>query len=465
MTEDTTYDHLLQTLKDSACSIFNDDSIGQILITILEEEGCEDTGDVMDNLDSFENSAMIPLIIEQCTAYSSDPSFPYTVYDLFVRIFRDKMVNIPDIVALFVIPNSLDQCTNAHLLRICHSVVQSLNKTEKWTKKPIDGQNAHSLFLDKKLDGESMHKMTPKEFINIAKQYGIKMPKGRALFNGIKEFMDHQNTDNVRIPTKSALMELNNQHIDSNDAQWSDIKELADCGTAQIMEIAERVIAENEKLKNHSDSFLSFLAEKKVDGEMLMKYQKKQFQKEIVAFFDNKKLTGPSGKFLKELKDFDVTTMRSDSDSESDSLQWDKVSALEDCEHIHLMFLTKEIMECRFTNEADKPWKSNPEIDNLIISFLENKEMNGSMVKEYDRKQFGKDAVAFSDGNKKVNGTAMKLYKRLMTMDDENMKLFKETILCASSGVQNEVCSTSRKKILSIFQVFSVLQDVSKKFN
>ena len=108
-------------------------------------------------------------------------------------------------------------------------------------------------------------------------------------------------------------------------------------------------------------------------------------------------------------------------------LEWDGVSALEHCGHRHLMFLTKEIMECRFTNEADKPWKSNPEIDNLLISFLENKQMNGSMVKEYDRKQFGKDAVAFCN-EKKANGAAMKLYKRLMAMDNEQMERFKEKI-------------------------------------
>ena len=114
------------------------------------------------------------------------------------------------------------------------------------------------------------------------------------------------------------------------------------------------------------------------------------------------------------------------------------MGALEDCEHRHLMFLTMEIMECRFAADPAKPWKSNPEIDNLLILWFQKKQMDGSMVKEYDRKQFGKDAVAFCDGNKKAKATAMKLYKRLIAMDNEQMQRFKKEMI-SKDGITN-VC-------------------------
>lgn len=87
------------------------------------------------------------------------------------------------------------------------------------------------------------------------------------------------------------------------------IKELGDCSNAQIVEIAERVIDENEKLKEHKQVFLSFLTTKKIDGSMMIKYQRKQFGKDIAEFAANKKLTGPSAKIFKAITTFDLTTV------------------------------------------------------------------------------------------------------------------------------------------------------------
>ena len=385
---------------------------------------------------------------------------------------------------------------------------------------------------------------------------------------------------------------------------WNEVEQIADCSAAQILQIAKRVIPETGKLNDHSDSFLSFLAEKKVDGKMLMKYQRKQFGKDVMEFCGgNKKLNGPAMKLYKSLQEFDVSTMGSDNDVDASpvidysfvslhfprfvafskicsvfqdvqhfprflaisknltlssliycsvatdiaplsleectvqhvvqmlknsdvfeqkekliphkikiieffvenkidgikfmefdrktfingiaayldgakvkdavpiiwklirpqiealvtranesnikqngddqkvrisSLDWDKVRALEDCGNRHLMFLTKEIMECRFSIDPEKPWKTRPEINDLLISWFEKEQMNGSMVKEYDRKQFGKDAVAFCDGNKKVNGVAIKFYGKLRAMDNEQMERFKNGI--TSNNNATKVC-------------------------
>ena len=96
------------------------------------------------------------------------------------------------------------------------------------------------------------------------------------------------------------------------------MEQIADCSTAQILQIAKRVIAETGKLKDHSDSFLSFLEDKKVDGEKLMKYQRKQFGKDVIEFCGgNKKLNGPVMKLYKLMQEFDVTTMGSGNNADT----------------------------------------------------------------------------------------------------------------------------------------------------
>ena len=93
--------------------------------------------------------------------------------------------------------------------------------------------------------------------------------------------------------------------------RWDSINALSDCSNAHILEIAERVIEDvGGLLIKNRDILLSFLAEQQIDGAMLMQYQKRVFSKEVIAFADgNKKVNGPSGKFLKGLLSFDLTQM------------------------------------------------------------------------------------------------------------------------------------------------------------
>ena len=67
---------------------------------------------------------------------------------------------------------------------------------------------------------------------------------------------------------------------------------------------------EHSKLKVYKESLLSFLSERNIDGEQLMKYERKQFGKDVVSHCDdNKKLNGPSMKLLKALRAFEVNKM------------------------------------------------------------------------------------------------------------------------------------------------------------
>ena len=126
------------------------------------------------------------------------------------------------------------------------------------------------------------------------------------------------------------------------------------------------------------------------------------------------------------------------------SLQWDKVSALEQCDHRHLLFLATEIMECRFSIDPTKPWTAKQGVNDQLISFLKETAMDGTKLKGYQRKQFGKDVVSFCDGNKQMKGMATKLHQRLVAMDDHaQMERFKEIICSTPSTVQDEVCSNT----------------------
>ena len=104
-----------------------------------------------------------------------------------------------------------------------------------------------------------------------------------------------------------------NTDANSVENQWNNVRKIADWSNDQIIQIAKRVIAESDddkKLKEYSETFLSFLTEKKVDGEMFMKYKdENQFGDDIVAFSNNnRKLRNPSRYLFRALKQFNVST-------------------------------------------------------------------------------------------------------------------------------------------------------------
>ena len=77
----------------------------------------------------------------------------------------------------------------------------------------------------------------------------------------------------------------------------------------------------------------------------------------------------------------------------------------------------------------ERPWKYKQDINEQLISFLEHKELDGVQMMEFKRKDFGKELVAFCDGNKKMNGPAMKIWAALTAIDEPQMALFKEIVV------------------------------------
>ena len=103
--------------------------------------------------------------------------------------------------------------------------------------------------------------------------------------------------------------------------EWYGVRVLADCNNHQIMEIAKRVIDKVLKLKDYSDVFLPFLAEKQIDGELLKEYETEQIVHDVEMFSSNEKLARLSRDLLRNLKKYDVSALV------KESMEWKKVSA------------------------------------------------------------------------------------------------------------------------------------------
>ena len=143
-----------------------------------------------------------------------------------------------------------------------------------------------------------------------------------------------------------------------------------------------------------------------------------------------------------------MNTQNEPNEDHKESLQWHIVSSLEHCDHQHLRFMAQKIMDQTFSVDPNKPWTAKPEVNEQLISFLEHKQLDGVGVKEYQRKQFSKDLVAFC-GNKKVTGPATKLCAALKAMEDEaQIERFKEklnlnTIITENDNSSMKVCESA----------------------
>ena len=198
-TKEPKYEDLVQIVKKAATVIFRNDAVGQSIVDVLENEECKHSDEVVYRLDDvlsalhpLKESMLIYLIAKKCPDHSDDALFGRTVYDLLVRVFRDKMVDIPHLVAL----------------SICDSVVHSINEK---AKKPMDGQLARSMMIEKQFDGETLLKMNRHEFVSIAMGYDIDEENANALWSGMRSFWDRPLVEsaskNSEIPPEDDALE------------------------------------------------------------------------------------------------------------------------------------------------------------------------------------------------------------------------------------------------------------------
>ena len=119
-------------------------------------------------------------------------------------------------------------------------------------------------------------------------------------------------------------------------SQWKVFKNTADCNNAEMVQIVKLLFSafaedadeeEKQLFKELSETFSSFLAEKNVDGKLLLEYDEKQFADDIVAFSNNDKVGRVSRGMLEMLKTWPEDFIAPIKQSLGSSLEWKKVGS------------------------------------------------------------------------------------------------------------------------------------------
>ena len=82
---------------------------------------------------------------------------------------------------------------------------------------------------------------------------------------------------------------------------------------------------------------------------------------------------------------------------------------LSDCSNAHILEIAERVIE-----DIGGLLIKNKDI---LLSFLAEKQIDGAMLSEYEKRVFCKEVIAFADGNKKVNGPSGKLLKAMQSFD------------------------------------------------
>ena len=102
-------------------------------------------------------------------------------------------------------------------------------------------------------------------------------------------------------------------------------------------------------------------------------------------------------------------------------LEWDGVNELRDCDHLHLMILSRCIM-------AYSSWTYDSDTNAKVLSFLESNELHGAAVMEYEDGAFGEEAADLNGGHIEVWDAANRLHVGLMEMNESNPSVRGERI-------------------------------------
>lgn len=84
------------------------------------------------------------------------------------------------------------------------------------------------------------------------------------------------------------------------DADFSDIEEL-DPSIVKMIKLVDTICEDTDRLSNYKEKFITFFKENNIDQSLFEQYDHKGFGKDIVSYFENKKLRGPSQKLFTAL--------------------------------------------------------------------------------------------------------------------------------------------------------------------
>lgn len=205
---------------------------------------------------------------------------------------------------------------------------------------------------------------------------------------------------------------------------------------------------ESQNIIEHKGSFISFLKATNLNGSKIMNYDRKQFGADIVQHCNEQKLKGPSLKLLKLVRNYDLslipfnkmsvspsTSMMSLHSEKSQTTEYIEEqynlpkaktipkqensnitipNNIQECESQHIIkILNGSIFDSDdFKDTLINTYRSN------IIQYIQLTKLSGQQIIEMTRKDFGQDLIKCCDGNQKVNGPAMKLYKTIKAFKD-----------------------------------------------
>ena len=100
-------------------------------------------------------------------------------------------------------------------------------------------------------------------------------------------------------------------------------------------------------------------------------------------------------------------------------LEWDGVNELRDCDHPHLMFLSRYIMAC-------SSWTYDSDTNAKVLSFLESNELHGAAVMDNEDGTFGEEAADSNGGHIEVWDAANRPHVGLMEMNESQIHRFQQ---------------------------------------
>ena len=160
----------------------------------------------------------------------------------------------------------------------------------------------------------------------------------------------------------------------------------------------------NDKIINpFKQHIIQYLHEKQIDGETFLNIKRKQFSENLIEYIgNNKKIRGAGNKTWDRIVKYEFHTFHGiKSEKHTSSLP----SSLQECTTNDLISIARNHES--FDNETINPFKTT------IIAYLQENEINGSLLSNIKRKQFITALAQFSKTNK-ISGAASQTHKRFL---------------------------------------------------
>ena len=410
--DSVTFDQQLNIVELAVTKTFDNKYIGQYAKQIFDENQYENVDEVIDDINNIQDSFIIHSIQEKINENNNckwnENIDQQKLHTLLIRIFRHKTIEIDKLIDDDQkLPNTLTKCNKYNIFYVATIICNDINKTKP---NSINIDNVEKLIINENMNGSVITTLSAKDFMIKAKSFDIKAPKARKLFTSIQSYYDKlKNKDNENV-------NLNIEYKDNNKTNSENrMKSISDLNNKQILYVFENFILaeiENELVKTHKDNILKCIKDKGLTGKQIKEMNKKTFGKTIHESIGEKKLNGQCMKMHKNMLSFDVKKLEQLSIT---SPITSPITSLDECNVDHILYMLETFDVLNGSNVL--LYKDR------IIEYFKEEMIDGKKLNTMNKKQLGSALVAKCDNNKKVNGSAMKLYKCFQTFDFNKIDL------------------------------------------